>query len=370
MTEIMHVLHSVPDMNAGGLENFIMNVYRNVDRSRIQFDFLQHHSYDSFFDHEIRSLGGRIYRYPVVENKNVLGYQRYIKSLLRQHPEIRVVHSHMSSLSFAFFAAAKSGGCAVRICHSHSTSHDRSLKGWTKYALSRFAAKDANVLLACSTEAGRYLFGSREFQVQRNVIDTTRFAFDAVARRETRRQLGVSEEFVVGHIGRFSYAKNHSFIVQIFEKVRQMRPEARLVLVGDGEPEVKESVKALVHDRGLDGAVVFPEVTDSPEHFYSAFDAFLFPSLFEGLPLTGVEAQCSGLPCFFSDSITPELNVSRFATYLSLSDSATNWAAHVCAAPACVDRALGRQEVEAAGYEAVAGSKVLVEKYLDGFGMF
>lgn len=365
MNKALHVLHAVPDMNAGGLENFIMNIYRNIDRERVQFDFLMHHSYDSFFDDEIRSLGGEIYRYPVVENKNLLGYSRYVERLLAGHPEIGVVHSHMCSTGFFTLGAARRAGCVMRVAHSHNTSHDRTVKGCAKWALSRLAPLNANVLLACSTEAGKYLFGRRPFELQRNAIDTGRFAFSESKREEVRTQYGIGGNLVVGHIGRFTEAKNHPFIIRVFDEVRKRRPDARLLLVGDGEERVKSAVHGLVRELGLSDCVIFAGVHSNTEDYYSAFDVFLFPSLFEGLPLTGVEAQCSGLPCLFSDAITRELDISDFAKFLPLDCGAGRWAEELLASMGgLVDRTVGLQQVRAAGYDAALSSERLVNLYL------
>lgn len=369
MNKALHILHAVPDMNAGGLENFIMNIFRNIDRNLVQFDFLMHHSYDSFFDDEIRSLGGAIYRYPVVENKNLFGYSRYVERLLGDHPEIGVVHSHMCSTGYFTLGAARRAGCAMRVCHSHNTSHDHTVKGCAKWALSRLAPLNANILLACSTEAGRYLFGRRPFELQRNAIDTERFAFDEGGREAIRSEYGISDNLVIGHIGRFTEAKNHPFIIRVFDEVRRSRPDARLLLVGDGEERIKSAVHRLIRELGLSDSVIFAGVHPNTEDYYSAFDVFLFPSLFEGLPLTGVEAQCSGLPCLFSDVITRELDISGFAKFLPLDDGVERWAeALLATAEAPVVRTAGLRQVRAAGYDAGLSAEELTNLYLGSVG--
>ena len=370
MNKILHVLQAVPDMNVGGLENFIMNIFRFIDRDRVQFDFLMHHDYDSFFDEEIRSLGGTIYRYPLMENKNLPGYVHFVENLFWSHPEIKVVHSHMCSTGFFTLGAAKKAGCVMRVCHSHNTSHDHTVKGCVKWALSRLAPINANVLLACSTEAGRYLFRNRSFCLQHNAIDTVRFAFDPVAREKIRTELGLGDSFIVGHVGRFTEAKNHEFVIRVFAKVKESRPESKLVLVGEGEPRIKESVVTLVQELGLEKDVVFAGVHANTEDFYSAFDVFLFPSLFEGLPLTGIEAQCSGLPCLFSDAITRELSVSDFACFLPLSLGAEAWAERLLkVAQQAKGRTACLAQVRKAGYDAQTEASRLCDWYAHGVGV-
>ena len=365
MAKTLHVLQAVPDMNAGGLENFIMNIYRNIDRCQVQFDFLMHHDYDSFFDEEIRSLGGTIYRYPVMENKNLAGYMCFVERLLRTHAEIAAVHSHMCSTGFFTLGAARRAGCVMRVCHSHNTSHDHTVKGCAKWALSRLAPLNANVLLACSTEAGRYLFGDRSFRLQHNTIDTRRFAFNSAARERIRSDFGLGDSLVVGHVGRFTEAKNHTFVIRVFEKVKELRPDAKLVLVGEGEERIKNSVIALTSELGLVDDVILAGVRANTEDFYSAFDVFLFPSLFEGLPLTGIEAQCSGLPCLFSDAITRELDVSEFAQFLSLSMGVNEWAERLIeSSQQAVSREVGLVQVTKAGYDARVEASRLCEWYM------
>lgn len=371
MNNVLHILHSVPDMNAGGLENFIMNIYRKIDRNVIQFDFLMHHSYDSFFDKEIQSLGGAIYRYPVVENYNLFGYLHFVNGLLTQHREIKVVHSHMCSTGFISLLAARQSDCSVRICHSHSTSHDSSLKGYGKWLLSRFSPIYANYLFACSTEAGRYLYGKRQFKIVRNAIDADRFTFNKDKREEIRKQLGIDrDDLVIGHVGRFTEAKNHPFIIHVFSKIKQIRSDSRLILVGDGEQKVKDEITNLIYRLDLQDSVILAGVHPNTQDYYSAFDVFLFPSLFEGLPLAGVEAQCEGLPCLFSNNITKELDITDFANFMSLDADVDIWASRaVQAAELNRNRTEGFEQISVAGYNAVDSAQELTSFYLRAAGV-
>lgn len=320
---MIRVLHAVPDMNSGGIENYIMNMYRNIDRSNLQFDFLVHHNKPAFFDEEIQSLGGRIYRLPVLDTKNVIRYRRQLNQLFEKG-SWQIVHGHAASLAGFYLSAAKNAEVPIRIAHSHGTSYLKTPKGYMKRLLFKGAKGSANVRLACSTEAGQYLFGKQPFYLAKNAINTARFTFDSVARARVRQRFGVPDDaFLVGHIGRFNLQKNHSFLIDVMERLAAISPKARLLLVGTGE--TKADVMSKVRESGLMGRVLFQDVTNEPEAFYSAMDCFVLPSLFEGLPLVGIEAQCSGLPSIFADTITRETTVTDLASYLPIGDPSV-WA--------------------------------------------
>ena len=321
----MHrVLQVVPDMNAGGIENYIMNMYRSVDRERLQFDFLVHHRRRGFFDDEIEEMGGRIYRIPVLDDKNIISYMMGLRGLFASG-DWKVVHGHAASLASFYLGAAERAGVPVRIAHSHGTSYLRTPKGYMKRLLFTRAKVHANVRLACSTEAGRYLFGKESFYLAKNAIVSERFAYDEVARMRVRNSFGISDdELLVGHVGRYNLQKNHTYVVETFAELKQLHPASRLLLVGTGE--LRESIAKQVKELSLTDSVIMQDVTSEPEAFYSAMDVFVLPSLFEGLPLVGIEAQCSGLPCLFSSEITRETQISNLATFIPLADGPREWA--------------------------------------------
>lgn len=334
---MIRVLHAVPDMNSGGIENYIMNMYRIIDRDEVQFDFLVHHEKPGFFDSEIESLGGRIFRLPVLDTKNVLAYKRGLEKLFSRG-EWPVVHGHAASLAGFYLSTAERFSVQARIAHSHGASYLRTPKGYAKKLLFKGAGKHANIRLACSTEAGRYLFGDKQFYLAKNAIDSKRFSFDSDLRTHARKALGIdSDQLVVGHVGRFNLQKNHRFLIEIFSEIVKLAPDSLLLLVGTGELEA--SIRELVANKDLESKVKFQSVTDEPEMFYVAMDVFVLPSLFEGLPLVGIEAQCNGLPCFFSSEITREVAVSNQARFLDLDDGASAWARAAVETARCGDRA-------------------------------
>ena len=349
-------------MQAGGLESFIMNIYRHIDRSRVQFDFLVHYQRKCFFDDEIESLGGKIHRLSVREDNDFIKYGKELNSLFREHPEYRVVHGHMASFALFYLYAARKNGVPVRIVHSHNTDTEKTPKGYCKRQLLRFAKRDSNVRFACSDDAGKFLFGRTGYTVVPNAIDTEKFGFNPETRGQMRRQLGLEDRFVVGHIGRFSAQKNHVFLLDIFSEIVKQNPASVLLLVGKGETE--DSIHEKAEAMGLRDTVRFLGVRSDVERLYQAMDVFVLPSLFEGLPVVGVEAQANGLPCVFSDTITKEAKVTGLVTFQSLSRPAKDWADCILSRTVREARENASEDVVKAGYDIKTVAKELENFYL------
>lgn len=316
MADPVRVLQVVASLNAGGMENYIMNLYRMVDRTKVQFDFVVHHAAIGLYEEEIKEMGGKIYHFTVLDDKNIFKYVSELNSFFEKHKEYRIVHGHLSSLAVFYLGAAKRHGIPWRIAHSHGAGFLHTIKGIAKYLLFRTTKWNANVRLACSTEAGKYLYGKDHFEFVPNGVDISRFAFDEKKRNEMRQELGINYEYVIGHVGRFNLQKNHEYLLQIFKKVRVRVPDAKLLLLGDGE--LFSSIKKLAEELEIADSVIFAGVHKDVENYYQAMDIFVLPSLFEGLPVTGIEAQYSGLPCLFSDEITKEVKISDNAHFLKI----------------------------------------------------
>ena len=321
---MIRVLQCVNNMDRAGLETMLMNYYRNIDRTKIQFDFLMHRSEKSDYDDEIEALGGRIYRAPRLYPQNYPAYFAYMKRFFAEHPEYQIIHSHIDAMSYLPLLAAKRAGVSVRIAHSHSTSIDRDMKYLLKQYFRFMLRGVTSHYCACGTEAGKFLFGKREFTVIPNAIDAEIYRFNVGMRNEKRRELGVENEFVVGHIGRFTYAKNHMFLVDIFHEIKKQQPQAVLLLVGTGEKEA--AVKRYVEKLALGDSVCFLGVRSDVHELYQAMDVFVMPSLFEGVPVVGIEAQFSGLPCVFSDRVPKEVAFTDECHFVELNMSAQEWA--------------------------------------------
>ena len=307
-------------MDSGGIEAVVMNYYRHIDRGRVQFDFYFAEGSALPQRGELERLGAGVY--PIPPYSRPLAYHRALYRAFKER-RYRVVHAHLSTMSvFALFAAWRAG-VPVRICHNHSTAHwGEGAKTLLKYLLRPFNKLFATHYFACGERAGRWMFGSRAFEkgevhVMPNAIDAERFAFDPAARARLRQELGIPRgAFVVGHVGRFMYQKNHAFLLRVFQQLLEQRQDAWLLLVGEGE--LLEQIRAQAQRLGLADRVVFTGARADVDKLYSAMDAFCLPSFYEGLPVVALEAQANGLLCVFSDRMTREVLLSCGAVRLPL----------------------------------------------------
>ena len=362
MSEPKRVLQVVTHMNRGGLETMLMNYYRQMDRSRVQFDFLTHREGEKDYDAEIRALGGRIYHVPPV-NPFGRDYLRSLDDFFADHPEYRVVHSHLDCMSAPVLRAAKKHGVPVRLAHSHSSSQDKDLKYPLKLLCKRGIAAQATGLFACGENAGQWMFGGAEFRVLPNAIDAAAYRADETVRQEVRRELGLEDAVVLGHVGRFSEPKNHPFLIDLFAAAAKKEPKARLLLVGSGEG--RAAIEEKVQSLGLADKVLFLGVRSDVNRLLQAMDVFVFPSLYEGLPVSLVEAQAAGLPCVISDRVPAESVLTDGVAQLPLG-SAEDWAEQVlCAARR--ERKDTYDAICAAGFDIAQNAKWLEEFYLDAY---
>ena len=305
-----------------------MNYYRNIDRTKIQYDFIiDDDSSNPHLQAEIVSLGGRVITVPPYQKP--LAYHKALYQLFRQN-HYPLVYSHINTLSvFPLFAAWRAG-VPIRAAHSHSTAgKGETLRNILKYFLRPFAKVFPTHMFACSEYAGRWLFGDRAFnsgrvKVWNNAIDTERFAYSEQVRQETRKALGLADRFGVGHSGRFVTTKNHTFLVDIFAEIHSRRSDSVLLLAGDGS--LMHDVKAKVSRLGLSECVVFLGSVDDMERYYQAMDVFVMPSLYEGLGMSAVEAQVAGLPVVCSTELPVEAKICENLHFISLKASPSYWA--------------------------------------------
>jgi glycosyltransferase EpsF len=331
-SEPIRVAQIIGKMMAGGVEAVVFNYYRNIDKSKFQFDF--YYDADSIIEppQDLIDMGARFIEIP--------SYQKlssYIKALKKHFKEnkYKIVHSNMNTLSVFTLYAAWRANVPTRIAHSHSTASKGEIKrNILKYLLRPFSKLFATDYCACSMYAGEWLFGKRvvkngKVTVFNNAIDLNKFSFNQQVRGDVRKELNIESKFVVGHVGRFCYQKNHEFLIDIFEEIHKKREDAVLMLIGIGE--LTDDIKKKVHDKGLDDVVLFLGKRTDVNRLYQAMDAFVLPSHYEGLPVVGVEAQTSGLPCVFSTSMTSEINMTSNAIMIGLNESANKWADEVLA---------------------------------------
>jgi len=308
VVEPLRVLHTVVNMNRGGAETLLMNLYRNIDHSKVQFDFLT--SKPGVFDEEIKEKGGRVHRIPYISEVGHSGYISGLDHFFREN-KYKAVHSHMDKMSGIVLKSAKKAGIPVRIAHSHNTRSE----GGTAARLYKWYAgtginSAATHLVACSEHAARWLFRTRKAQAQilQNGIECDRFRHDPATRADVRHELGISaDSFVAGHVGRFVAQKNHAYLIERFAELQSVLGNAILLLAGDGP--LRSQMEQKVRELNLTGKVQFLGVRSDVERLLQAFDVFVFPSHHEGLPVTLIEAQGAGLPCIISDHITREVDM-------------------------------------------------------------
>ncbi len=357
---MIRVLQVVTYMGRGGLEAMLMNYYRHIDRQKVQFDFLTHRQERAAYDDEIESLGGIIYRLPrlVPWSKS---YLAALDAFFTEHPAYQIVHVHQDCLSSVILKAAAKHQVPVRIAHSHNANQDKNLKYPIKLWYKRSIPHYATELFACGKNAGDWMFDGAPYQIINNAIDAAAYTCDAAKRAAVRCGLGFTDELVIGHVGRFNPQKNHPFLLEIFSALLKKEPNAVLLLVGGGEDMVK--IQARAKEMGIAEQVRFLGVRSDVADLMQAMDVFVFPSLYEGLPVTMVEAQAAVLPCIISDKVPEECIITEgLVDVMPLSASADAWAEKVLEKRSCL-RTDHSKEVAAHGFDIKAEALKLQEFY-------
>lgn len=359
MKQPIRVLHVLGGVGLGGAESRIMDLYRQMNREEIQFDFLVHSPAvkngfleagqddrtakqqkqngrcsrkPQFYDEEIQSLGGHIYVLPQFKVYNYVSYRKAVRDFFRCHHEFQVVQGHMTSTASIYLPIAKRFGTPVTAAHARNAGVVKGLKGMATRFFRRGLADKADVLVACSKLAGEDVFGKKAMEEGRvkiihNAIDVKRFTYNEEERKKTRAELGIAGALVLGHVGRFDHQKNHPYLLEVFAAVCRERPESVLLLLGDGaaRPAMEERCREL----GIADHVKFLGNRKDTERYYQAMDIFLLPSFFEGLPGVLVEAQAAGLACIVSDTVTTEAGATDLVSWLSIDEPPERWAQEV-----------------------------------------
>lgn len=327
MEKPIRVLQILGIVANGGVEAVIMNYYRNIDKSKIQFDFVVHNDADENYIKEILSMGAKVYKVTPY-NQNVFKFMYEIYHIIKSN-QYQIVHSNMNALSGFALLPAYLAGAKVRILHNHTTdSKEEKLRSLIKRLLRPFAKLFANQYWACSKLAAEWMYGKNaiinsKITIINNAIDLEKFKFNKEKRERLRKELGLENSFVIGHVGRFMKQKNREFLIDIFNEVLKQKKNARLLLIGDGKLklQIEEKVKKL----GIKSAVMFLGVRNDVADLYNAMDVFILPSLYEGLPVVGVEVQANGLPFICSDKVTDEILLTNNIKLLSLRQPKTEW---------------------------------------------
>ncbi|QCT70191.1 glycosyltransferase family 1 protein [Eubacterium maltosivorans] len=363
----MRVLQTGLTSNPGGVESFIMNVYRHIDRKKIQFDFLIKHGTQIAYEEEVTKLGGRIFPVYYGRKENIWKHYRQIKSLLTENNFCAI---HMNLCFFNDIDILKIGnqlGINKRIVHSHNSDflervpkYTEKLIDWNKKRSETYVTD----YLACSSVAGKWMFGEREFKVINNGIDISKYAYNPSIREQKRLELGLKpEHFVIGVVGRIQYQKNPEFIVEIFKKIYEKEKNAVLLWVGDGD--LRPQIEQKIMEYGLNQNVKLFGMRKDVNEIYQTMDVFLLPSRFEGLPVVGIEAQASGLPCFFSGNIIKEAKITNLVNYISIQKTAGFWAEQILRTKNDHKRKDQTETIRNAGYDIKTIIKELEKIYLE-----
>ena len=344
MEQPVRILHVVRYLEQGGIQNLLMNLYRNINRNKIQFDFLV--CGEGVFDKEVKELGGKIYKIPYITEIGERNYKKEIINFLEKHPEYKIVHSHLNQVSGCVMEAAKKARVPVRIAHSHTTTNSNGkLQKLFKAYLQSKINKNSTDLFACSKEAAKWLFKSKaqEAIIIPNAIDIEKFKFSIVDRNEIRNQLKIPKNCVVlGNIGRFVDAKNHRYLLKIFKEYKKINKNSILLLIGYGKLENK--IKKEIKKMNLVDSVRIIEPTKYIQKYYSMFDYFVFPSKYEGLGMVLIEAQISGLKCFASSKVIPNTTkITENIIYIDLEKTPSDWAKQI---PVNNDYLKSREDVQ------------------------
>ncbi len=358
-------------MHSGGKKNLVMEYYRHIDREKIQFDFFCDTDSNSVPIEEIELLGGKVYMIPPYQS--ILANMKEIRRICKEN-RYPIMHGYNSTMNLFAMLAGKQAGIPIRINECISMSHKDDNKNVLKNILKPFAGCFSTHYMANGEVCGRWQFGDKAFdegkvKVFKTVIDTEKNRFDPGLREKTRKELGIEDNIVFGHIGRLTAQKNTLFIIDIFNEIVKREPKARLILIGDGD--LKESMLRRISEYGIENQILYLGRREDIQQFYNAMDAFLLPSLYEGLPVVGVEAECCGLPMLFSTEIPRESSpCDDIGFFIGLDKTAGEWAEIALTETriAMNNRTNRSIEVRDAGFDSAEEGKKLGEYYCQLMG--
>lgn len=360
MIRILHVVHT---MECGGIETMLMNIYRKIDRDKIQFDFLVNGEKDNYYTDEIISLGGKVLN---VTPKRKNFFKNIVETIqIMKNGNYQIVHIHQDSMiSFGIWCAKKAGVKKI-FTHAHTTS----AIGWYRKILAKIARKyikkNADLKFACSDAAARWIYGKKtDYILFKNAIDASKYRYSYDKYLKNRNELSIEkDELALGTCGRFSVEKNQKFIIEVFSKIKEKKSNCKLILIGDGEE--KDNLINLAKKLGIENDIIFTGLVSNVDYYYSAIDCFILPSFYEGLPLVGVEAQAAGLPCFFSTGVTKEIKVTDNVHFLDLDDGSTVWANYIL--ENLNNKKDNYENIKKSGYDIGSNVEMLQLRYIENF---
>lgn len=370
---MVHVLEIIGKRPVGGVGTVMLNYQKFIDAKKVRLDYLIFGDEPEHFDEQVKALESKVYMYPALSGSHMGRTKKYMEEFLNEHEgEYDIIHLHAPNIAFLVFPVAKKYGITKCIVHSHATlyaeSKVKAIRNRILWGLGKRAGAKVDLwLIGCSDAAGKFLFRNQNYLVLKNAIEKELYFYDErlrelVRNRELMEKGWAEDTLVVGNVGRMSRQKNQTYLIDIFEQIKKKRPNSVLWLVGDGEtrPEVEQKVKA-AH---LEADVRFFGMVNNTKELYQAMDVMVMPSLFEGLPMVGVEAQASGLPCVFSDAVTREADVAD-AVYLSLEEEPQKWASKTIEAGTRTSRRNYSEELDRLGFNIRIEAKRLEEFYME-----
>ena len=364
MIRILHILHS---MNRGGAEAMLMNYYRNINRDCVQFDFLLTEQHRCQYEDEIETLGGKVYRVPLLTVRNPWAYIHGVKDFLQHHPEYCIVHSHTSSKSAVPLWVAKRCAVPVRVCHAHSSNSGHGVEGFIRWALGVWLKNVATDFMSCGNGATKCWYGEEYMQKTKfvpNAVDLEKFRFDSVVYQKKREQLHLDADVcVLGMVSRFHPVKNHLFALDVLAELKKRGCKAKLLFVGDGE--LRTAIEEKIVLLRLKDDIVMVGLVPDVQNYLQAMNVILMPSLNEGLPVSLIEAQANGLSVVASTGVPQEVNVTGNVTFLSL--AVEKWTDHIIEHKRryMMRDEQAQEKVREAGYDIKKASKMLEEWYVE-----
>lgn len=359
------ILHLVPGLDAGGISVLLLNYYKNMNRENIQFDFAIFYDSIGMTGREFKKMGSKIYHLPP-KSKDFKGYCKKLYQIIKEN-DYDIIHAHQNYMSFIPLKIAKKAGVKVRISHSHTTAAESGLIKKVFSVIGKSMNKlYATDYFACGLKAGEFLYGrktlkSNKFFLLNNAIDISKYVYDSKIREEVRNELNLKENYIIGTIGRLSSEKNQKFAIDIFKEVYKINNKSRFLIIGNGPLE--EELKKYVAEQMLNDAVIFLGRRDDVNRLLQGMDLFILPSLYEGLPVTGVEAIASSIPCLFSTGVTKELKLRKNIDYISINCS-EKWIKAIEKYRDYKRKENSKDIMIKNGYDIKTNAKILEEKYI------
>ncbi len=362
---MIRVLQVLTIMNRGGAETMVMNYYRHIDRNKVQFDFLLHRQERGDYDDEIEALGGKIFRIPPIFN--YFEHKKAVKEFFASHPEYRVIHGHVGELGYEIYKEAKRRAIPCIIAHAHNASSDFNIKSPFRYVLKHLIRKYVTHPMTCGKEAAIWLFGvkiGRQAVMLNNAIDAKAYEYNDKIREAVRREMGWEKQLVIGDVARFSPPKNHIGLLKIFKAVLKEKPNSILVLVGS-KGGLYEKVLSEAKSMGIERQIQFLGMRTDVPSLLQGMDVYCSPSIYEGLSVSMVEAQASGLRVVTSTNVPREVElIPNMVDFIPLSDNQSQWVESILKSN---ERKGTYQDIVEAGFDIYENAKWLQEFYQTEF---